>query len=89
VNPWDVTRDAWCAVGVAASVAVLEFEILCSDVDVHRARIESRAVPPGWDEVMTRDYRPWRRDPIRIDTAGATIEASVAAMRVALERAAI
>ncbi|MBB4198076.1 kinase [Rhodoblastus sphagnicola] len=79
VNPWEITRDAWRAVGVGAGVPVVEFELVCSDREEHRARVESRTVaianltPPSWEEVLARDYRPWRRAPVRIDTAGKSV----------------
>jgi predicted kinase len=93
VNPWEVTRDAWRAVGVSAGVPVVEFEILCSDAREHRARVESRqthsagVAPPRWEEVVARDYRPWRRPPVRIDTAGRSPGTCVDAMRSALATA--
>src|SRR5438067_1426947 len=43
VNPWALTRTAWRAVAVRAGVSALEVEIVCSDVDEHKRRVELRA----------------------------------------------
>jgi len=88
VNPWPLTRDAWVDVGRRADVSVVEVEVICSDAAEHRRRVESRTtdVPglrlPSWDEVIGRDYRPWDRDRLVIDTATTTVDAAVAALRV-------
>jgi predicted kinase len=85
VNPWDLTRDAWRDLGLAAGVAVIEVELVCSDAAEHRARLENRTgAELRWDDVLSRDYRPWRRQPVRIDTAGRSVAESAEALRVAL-----
>jgi predicted kinase len=80
VNPWPLTRAAWRSVAARAGVPAIEVEVVCSDINEHRRRIESRAadlpghrVPP-WAEVLTHDYRAWDSDRILIDTerAGAS-----------------
>ena len=78
VNPWPVTRDAWIDVASRAGVRAVEIELVCSDLDEHRRRVEERAadVPgldlPSWAAVLSRDYRPWSREHLVIDTAGRT-----------------
>src|SRR5579872_2793547 len=73
VNPWPVTRDAWSAVAKRAGVATLEVEVVCSDVQEHRTRVENRStdVPglhlPTWQDVVDRDYRPWNRERLVVD----------------------
>lgn len=90
VNPWMETRDAWRDAGLAAGAEVLEVEVVCTDPAEHRRRVETRVVdvagltPPTWDEVAGRDYRPWTRDRLVIDTAGRTVEACAAAISAAL-----
>jgi predicted kinase len=75
VNPWPLTRAAWRAVGERRGVHVLEVEIVCSDAEEHRRRVESRAADidgfrlPTWREVLDRDYRAWDGDRLVIDTA--------------------
>jgi predicted kinase len=43
VNGWMLTRNAWRDVGLRAGAQVVEVEILCTDLDEHRRRIETRA----------------------------------------------
>ncbi len=75
VNPWPITRDGWRSVALTAGCPVLEVEIICSDKDEHRRRVEDRLadipglVLPDWDKVLARDYRPWPEADLSIDTA--------------------
>lgn len=41
VNPWSVTRDAWRAAAKRAGVGAVEVEVVCSDVQEHRSRVET------------------------------------------------
>ncbi|MGW2572179.1 AAA family ATPase [Streptomyces sp. NPDC001537] len=78
VNPLAVTRDAWRDAAVRAGVGWAEVEVGCSDAAEHRRRVASRSVDipelplPGWAEVTGREYEPWDRECIVVDTAGAT-----------------
>ncbi|MFJ4200176.1 AAA family ATPase [Streptomyces sviceus] len=84
VNPLAVTRDAWRDAAVRAGVPVLEVEVLCSDKDEHRHRARSRSVDipdlplPDWEQIVGRDYEPWNRDYLVVDTAGQEPEDSLA-----------
>jgi predicted kinase len=79
VNPLAVTRDAWRRVAASTSSPIVEIEVVCSDPTEHRRRVETRAtdVPglalPSWQGVVERDYEPWDRSRIVLDTAGCTI----------------
>jgi predicted kinase len=90
VNPWMETRDAWRDVAERAGAEVVEVEVICSDADEHRRRVDTRAsdvpglTPPTWQEVVDRDYRPWTRERLVIDTAGRSEEACVAEVLAAL-----
>lgn len=92
VNPWPLTRDAWRAVARRAGVPSVDVEVVCSDAEEHRRRVESRRAEiaghtlPTWAEVGERDYRPWTGDRIVIDTAHVEVEASVRAILSALPR---
>jgi predicted kinase len=83
VNPWPVTRDGWLDVAKRAGVAAIEIEIVCSDPREHRRRVEARSpdIPgftlPTWQDVVDRDYRPWLRERIVIDTLGVSSEQCV------------
>ncbi|MBV8089685.1 MAG: AAA family ATPase [Alphaproteobacteria bacterium] len=87
VNPWMLSRDAWRDAGKRAGARVVEIETICSDREEHRRRIEARLseVPglilPDWDAVISRDYHPWDRDHMIIDTAHCNLAACVALIR--------
>jgi predicted kinase len=83
VNPLSVTRDAWVDVAKRAGVDAREIEVQCSDLDEHRRRVEAPASdipglqPPTWEEVVSREYHPWNREHVVIDTASGTVEDNV------------
>jgi predicted kinase len=95
VNPLSITRDSWLRVANRAQVPVVEVEIECLDRDEHRRRVEDRFGDlPGlpaltWQDVLEREYEPWRRDHLVIDTAGRTIEHCVEVLRAALSAASL
>nr|WP_154926594.1 AAA family ATPase [Pantoea agglomerans] len=75
VNDLNLVRDSFRDIALSSGVPFLEIEILCSDPEQHRARIENRIseIPglkvPDWQAVMDRDYEPWIRDHLQLDTA--------------------
>lgn len=91
VNPIAITRDAWRDVAVQAGAPCLEVEVICSDPEEHRRRVETRVVnipglvPPTWQEVVTRHRDPWACPPLVIDTAGRPLDACVAEVLARLE----
>lgn len=78
VNPLPITRDAWRNVAVQAGRKFVEIELVCSDSHEHQKRIAERQAEitdfrlPTWQEVCTRDYAPWQRAPLVLDTAQLT-----------------
>ena len=84
VNAWPLTRSEWRAVADRAGVPAFDVEVVCSDRDEHRRRVESRQPdipghrPPTWQDVIDRDYRPWDRERLVVDAARLTIDACVA-----------
>ncbi|MER6680072.1 AAA family ATPase [Streptomyces olivaceoviridis] len=86
VNPLSVTRDAWRATAVRAGVPVLDVEVVCSDPAEHRLRATSRSVDipdlplPNWQQVVDREYEPWDRERVVVDTAGQEPRESLAAL---------
>ncbi len=91
VNPLPVTREAWRAVAAQAGVAAVEVETVCSDGDEHRRRVETRTVdiagfvPPTWNEVAARDYRPWPEADLVVDTSGRAIDDCLAELLAFLD----
>lgn len=94
VNPIAATRDAWRRVAEEASASIVEIEVVCSDPVEHRRRVETRTVdvpglvPPTWQEVVDRDYEPWDRQRILIDTAIGGLADALAELRQTIDRVA-
>jgi predicted kinase len=92
VNPLSVSRDAWTETAKRARSRVIEIEIVCSDPNEHRKRVETRVtdVPgarlPTWQDVLSHRYEPWNRQRIVIDTASQTPQQNVHALREAIAR---
>jgi len=90
VNPLPITRDAWLEVGQRTQIINIEIEVICSDPREHRRRVEGREPDicglrlPTWEEVISREYHPWNREHIVIDTASRSVEQNVKIVRQAL-----
>ncbi len=81
VNPVEATRAAYRAVARRTTRPFAEVEVVCSDPGEHQARVEGRAADlpgqnvPSWQDVLARHYETWDVPPLRIDTAGRSVEA--------------
>ena len=90
VNPIQLSRDAWIDVAHRAHARAVEVEVICSDPQLHRQRVETRSVDirglslPSWEKVISREYEPWEREHIVIDTAGRGVVESIEELRRAL-----
>jgi predicted kinase len=88
VNPLAVTRNGWCQVAVATATEIVEIEVICSDTTEHRRRVKTRKADvaglalPSWQDVVEREYEPWDRSRIVLDTAGCTIEEALQELRM-------
>jgi len=75
-NPLRLTRNEWLQVAEDVGCRAVNIEVVCSNADEHRRRIEERDVDvpglvlPTWDQVRDREYHPWDMDRIVVDTAG-------------------
>jgi predicted kinase len=93
VNPLRVTRDAWLNVAKRAGVAAVEVELRCSGTEEHRRRLKARAADtpgfamPTWADVVAREYHPWDREHLVIESASRTIDENVSLIRAALSEA--
>ena len=91
VNPVAVTRDGWVRTAATASSALVEVEVICSDEAEHRHRVETRTSDvdglskPTWSAVLRREYEPWTRERLVIDST--TTSPEEAADRIATEMA--
>lgn len=85
-NPIGLTRNEWENVAKKSGAGFVNIEVICSDKGEHRRRVETRSgeVPglklPPWKEVMERQYEPWSREHIAIDTSGKSVEESFASL---------
>jgi predicted kinase len=90
VNPLVVTRALWRDTAARAGARLVEVEIVCSDRDEHRRRVETRCADieghplPSWEAVLRREYEPWPGADLVIDTAGTAPAEAVALVRRAL-----
>ena len=79
-NPIELTRREWRQVAREAGARHVDIEIVCSDPEEHRRRVETRVAtvpglkPPTWVEIERREYHEWTIDRIVVDTAGRSIE---------------
>lgn len=91
VNPLPITREAWRNVANSAGSEYLEIEIICSDKEEHKRRVQSRISDikglqlPSWKDVVNRDYIKWPSDRIVIDTAYKTIPESQKELEQAID----
>lgn len=88
VNPVRVSRDGWRDVGVGAGARVVEVEVVCSDPTEHRRRADERVpdvpglINPTWEQISNRDYHPWDRDRVVVDTAMLDVGQAVELVRL-------
>jgi len=81
-NPITLTREEWQQVAVKNDSCFVNIEIICSDKDEHRKRVETRMsqvenlLLPCWEEVENREYHPWKSSRMIIDTAGKSVPES-------------
>lgn len=84
VNPLAVTREAWAEVARRTGNRPVNIEVVCSDAEEHRRRVEDRRAdsdqhagqwsPPDWTALQksAQDYEPWATPRLVLDTARAT-----------------
>jgi predicted kinase len=90
VNPLKFTREAWRNVAETTGAHLFEVELVCSDPTEHERRATTRTVdipglvPPTWTEILEREYEPWDRPHIVLDTAGVPAEDTIASLYKAL-----
>jgi predicted kinase len=80
VNPVLASRDGWRETASRNAARLVEIEVICSDASEHRRRVESRSsdidglIVPSWQDVVTRNYEPWDREHVVLDTATGSID---------------
>jgi predicted kinase len=80
VNPVLANRLGWRQTALQRSARIAEIEVVCSDLALHRRRVESRTSDinglklPTWEEIVNRDYEPWDREHLVLDTAVSSLD---------------
>ena len=80
VNPVLASRIGWRQTAFQRSARIAEIEVVCSDLALHRRRVESRTSDinglklPTWEEIVNRDYESWDREHLVLDTAGSSLD---------------
>ncbi|MFO2465602.1 ATP-binding protein [Pseudomonas sp. 15FMM2] len=75
VNPVAESRQAWRDIAASCGSSLLNIQVICSDQQEHRRRVENRQgdiaglVPPTWQSVLEHDYEAWDNAPLTLDTA--------------------
>ncbi|MDR1679341.1 MAG: AAA family ATPase [Prevotellaceae bacterium] len=81
-NPVSLTRREWENVAKENDSLFINIEVLCSNKEEHKKRIETRKSEitglklPDWKDVENREYHSWETERIIIDTANKSIEES-------------
>jgi predicted kinase len=86
VNAVAPAREQWCELASRMAVPLRVLEVVCSNEQLHRQRLEERRRDiegfhePSWEDVQRRkvEYLPWSEDRLVLDTA-ADLEDNVAA----------
>jgi predicted kinase len=83
VNDCEAAREGWETAARQADAEVVWLEVVCSDTEEHRRRIEISSTDiaglslPNWDAVAGRAYATWKRDHLTVDTARRTLDVCV------------
>lgn len=83
VNAAEISRAAWTSVATEASQPYLNVEIVCSDENEHRLRVQNRSpditghVLPSWDAIQAVRMAPMACEHLTIDTAKLSVQAAV------------
>jgi len=73
VTAFDSTRRAWRAMAERHGTRTLAIECVCTDSELHRARLvqRDRGLPadmePAWEEVQQREFEAWTEDRLVLD----------------------
>lgn len=84
VNPAEITRKMWTEAASGAKADLINVEVICEDIRVHRERVENRTndieglVVPSWEKVVARRIEPWMKDCLTVDTSKLSVSECVA-----------
>ncbi len=82
-NPIDLTRNEWEEIATSNDAIFVNIEVVCSDKNEHKARIETRKSDiqnlklPTWKDLEKIKYDTWKNEQIIIDTANKSITETI------------
>lgn len=91
-NPVQASREAFIKTAKQANAPFIEIEVICSDVNEHKHRVEQRTADitglklPTWQSVVMREYEMWKTADIILDTASQTPTESKIDLQQALKK---
>ncbi|MEM7068670.1 MAG: AAA family ATPase [Pseudomonadota bacterium] len=83
VHQYAFTRTEWERISEKTGANLLQVNVICSDQNEHRHRVESRTVDiegqaiPTWQQVLERDWEPFENPHLTIDTSVDDVERSI------------
>lgn len=92
VNPLFITRNTWRNIAFETNSPILEIEVICTNNEEHRQRIETRKADiqglklPTWEQVLNREYEPWDTERLTVDTAIENIELILQKIQLAIDK---
>jgi predicted kinase len=75
-NPIELTRREWEQVAISADAEYVNIQVVCSDLQEHRRRVETRVSTvnglrlPTWQDVTEREYHDWTVHRLVLETSG-------------------
>jgi len=82
-NPIELTRVEFEEIANSSGADHRNIEVICSDPQQHQRQVEERVSEvlglelPDWEAVQAREFHPWKKDHITIDTAHQSIKESL------------
>ncbi|HAS45487.1 MAG TPA: kinase [Microscillaceae bacterium] len=82
-NSIALTRNEWEAVAKVNDSFFINIEVICSSKNEHKTRAETRKSEithlklPTWNDIEKREYHPWDRERIIVDTANKSVLESI------------
>ena len=76
VNDVELARQGWVDLGTSFGSTPRFVEVVCTDADEHRRRVEGRSAEmpghavPTWEQVQRRPYEAWRHERLVVDNVG-------------------
>lgn len=86
VNPVAKSREAFAQTAKSSATDLVNIEIICTDRQEHRRRVETRQsdiaglIPPTWQSVLTHEYQTWAQPTLILDSALISTKDAVATL---------